>query len=90
MNDVTATYQQSPGFFFPILKPAEIQGCLQDMGLEVSMDALTDPAHHKEKLREVFTFLVRSMYLRCVAAELDALVQYALVLFGSFPFHSIL
>jgi hypothetical protein len=47
------------GFIFPILKPIEIQQCMHELGTELTNDELNDPAHHKEKLRKIFTFLVR-------------------------------
>lgn len=47
------------GFIFPILKPSEIQQCMTELGTELTNDELNDPAHHKEKLRKIFTFLVR-------------------------------
>jgi hypothetical protein len=46
-------------FMFPLLKPAEIQQCLQELGTDLTQEEMQDPAHHKEKLRKVFTFLVR-------------------------------
>jgi hypothetical protein len=46
------------GFIFPILKPIEIQQCMHELGTELTNDELNDPAHHKEKLRHIFTFLV--------------------------------
>ena len=59
--DSPATFShQKPGYSYPVLKPNEIQSCLRDMGFEITLDELTDPAHHKEKLRDVFTLLVRS------------------------------
>jgi Nuf2 family len=47
------------GFIFPILKATEIQQCMHELGTELTNDELNDPAHHKEKLRKIFTFLVR-------------------------------
>jgi Nuf2 family len=48
------------GFIFPILKPTEIQQCMNELGTELTNEELNDPAHHKEKLRKIFTFLVRT------------------------------
>ena len=60
--DTTGTFsQQKPGYSYPVLKPNEIQSCLHDMGFEITLDELSDPAHHKEKLREMFTLLVRKI-----------------------------
>ena len=65
--DSPATYsQQKMGYSYPVLKPQEIQSCLHDMGFEITLDELTDPAHHKEKLREMFTLLVRSPIVYCL------------------------
>ena len=50
------------GFIFPILKPIEIQQCMNELGTELTNEELNDPAHHKEKLRKIFTFLVRAIY----------------------------
>ncbi len=47
------------GFIFPILKPSEIQQCMTELGTLMTDEELNDPAHHKEKLRKIFTFLVR-------------------------------
>jgi hypothetical protein len=44
---------------FPVLKPAEIQQCLQNLGTDLTQEEIQDPAHHKKKLRKVFAFLVR-------------------------------
>jgi hypothetical protein len=63
------------GFIFPILKPADIQICMAELGAELSQEELQDPAHHKEKLRKVFTFLVRcacarnDRHLCCIVQE---------------------
>ena len=46
------------GFIFPILKPTEIQQCMNELGTELTKEELDDPVHHKEKLRKIFTFLV--------------------------------
>ena len=48
------------GFIFPVLKPNEIQQCMNELGTELTNEELNDPAHHKEKLRKIFTFLVRN------------------------------
>jgi hypothetical protein len=48
------------GFIFPILKPTDIQQCMYELGTELTSEELNDPAHHKEKLRKIFTFLVRN------------------------------
>jgi hypothetical protein len=53
------------GFIFPILKPSEIQQCMHELGTELTNDELTDPAHHKEKLRKIFIFLVRFFAVVC-------------------------
>lgn len=55
----SAATATAAGFIFPVLKPAEIQQCMLELGTELSEEELQDPAHHKEKLRKVFTFLVR-------------------------------
>jgi len=59
MNDLTVNHS-TPVYFFPILKAGDIQKCMSDLGFEVSKEELLEPGHHKEKLRKVFMFVVRT------------------------------
>ena len=64
--DYTSGGAPAQGYLFPLLKPAQIQLWMSDLDIEVSLDELQDPAHHKEKLRKLFTILVRlHMFYRC-------------------------
>jgi len=60
--DVTATHSvvSQPGYFFPVLKPNDIQKCMSELGFDMTKEELQEPAHHKEKLRKAFQFLVRA------------------------------
>jgi Nuf2 family len=68
------------GFIFPILKPSEIQQCMNELGTELTNEELNDPAHHKEKLRKIFTFLVRMVdllvYILCVVCFATTLMSF--------------
>jgi len=54
--DLTA--HQQAGFVFPVLKSAEIVQCMSELGFDLSQQELSEPARHKEKLRQVFVKLV--------------------------------
>jgi hypothetical protein len=45
--------------FFPTMKLGQIQTHLAQGGIDISMDELQEPSHHKEKLRKVFLSVVR-------------------------------
>ena len=59
--DLSHTGAPLQGFIYPILKPADIIQCLSEIGIEISRDELQNPGHHKEKLRKIFTALVRTV-----------------------------
>lgn len=55
--------QQGAGVYaFPILKSQEILLCIEELGIELSQQELTDPIRHKEKLRTVWSSMVRCCY----------------------------
>jgi hypothetical protein len=54
----------TPGFIFPTLNLDDIQAGMSDIGMELSIEELQDPARHKEKLRKIFLFLVRRVFVR--------------------------
>jgi hypothetical protein len=45
--------------FFPTMKLGQIQTSLAQCGIDISMDELQEPSHHKEKLRKIFLCVVR-------------------------------
>jgi len=49
-------------YAFPILKSQEILLCIEELGIELSQQELTDPIRHKEKLRTVWSSMVRCCY----------------------------
>lgn len=53
------TTQGAGAYSFPILKSSEILTCIEELGIELSQQELTDPIRHREKLRTVWLSMVR-------------------------------
>ena len=46
--------------FYPILKTHEILSLLEEVGVTLTQEELTDPVRHKEKLRKMWLEVVRA------------------------------
>ena len=64
--DLTSSSASGPTqFVFPILKSVDILQCMSELGIEMTKQELAEPQRHKEKLRQIFMCLVRTL-MRCV------------------------
>ena len=61
--DATTTGFISKGFVFPILKSEEILQLMGELGFAMSKVELMEPHRHKERLRQMYLFLVRAGWL---------------------------
>lgn len=58
---LTTAKRRTNAYKFPILKPSDLIQCLSQLGAcdpMISKDELEEPQHCKEKIRNIFTFLV--------------------------------
>jgi hypothetical protein len=64
--------RRTNSYKFPILKPSELIQCLKELGsggdqntalTTITKEELEEPQHCKEKLRNIFNFLVRTRFL---------------------------
>lgn len=56
-NKMDLTGQQQ-SFSFPLLKNADIINCMSELGVPLTADELSEPARHKDRVREVFVMLI--------------------------------
>ena len=54
-----STKTTAKGYLFPILKADKIVEYVCQIGVELTVDELKDPARHKEKMKKVWVALVR-------------------------------
>ena len=58
--NTTTNLNNAASYAFPILKSQEIILCIEEIGIELTQQELSDPIRHREKLRTVWLALVRA------------------------------